>query len=966
MLSFHDRLPRRLFLAAVVFVAIVAGLLLHQRLLSDSPRTWSGDYTPEELTTSQGRFADHVKLAWSPVDDAEYYQISRDGVHIATVTDAKFRDGTAHDGGVPEAPRVKATDDETHRVDVTWWEPSVPDGTRHTYRVYAGGPWGVSEPTRPVEGYRSGYDISSYELSIDGGPWFDPADDTAVRDAEPWAVSREWLLYRDFHASQPVVDAGTSSATQDTHIEYVALELKDTVVHPGEPSSYRVRALNLTGTGDASQATKGELAASEISVQWQRSAGDSDGDFEDIEGATSKTFKDRQAPADQTPRYYRAVVDAAGADTVVSDSTRGHRAERTHCPLPLSHVDTRGTHLLDDDSRSTINYQVVDSGCAPGGGYMCDNRSCCGCMVEKAAQLDSKLFEELDHPLSLIEAGFHCSSWIPEITVNEETREVHVADAGQCSVYTPKDENHGTYSYGSLERPASTVNRPQAMEVWEWPERADEYFQDGNFSRGWLYERNTSHIDYVGRIGSTCSMDVAVNAVERLHDHIEVAKEREDPRSGIPLLATDQLRRSCALTSPSLMSESGIDHYLYGFDHWFSHFNRLDDTEQERLRRKLLDLGEFAAAQGFESIARRWVRGILVFDLEAHHDGNYQFRSEKASQYLSDNNRPALADVYANDSDTSDRSDPELPHKSAVYAQWVRDFLDHGELAHAAGADALVQAAGGLSNQRRIDLDTAIFRRIHAQVMAAWKRDDIDDIAAHLWLLDDWLVSGTNSPTSRMTPRVATSPSHSDFPYIDPELPDQKMDNALHLSKRTAVQADEQTLDGLFELTVIAHKMGRKKWHWPRVSGGGDGLPLISRPNAMPVLEKWFLEILRHQPDRPDIHAELGDWYWHRAEWERGFDGRTLSARLREAADSAGLHELGCDEKERRFEELQQQVTQALIVEQNSKRDKFRDEARTYYQRHVELQEDEDAADTRLRKRLNTVTIAGCETSGAH
>jgi hypothetical protein len=129
----------------------------------------------------------------------------------------------------------------------------------------------------------------------------------------------------DTGADDPSIALGTANASDGTQPDYVALDLSSASTDPGDPSTYEVRALNDTGQGATSSPADGYIGVGALSLQWQRSAADSDANYSDIAGATSKTHQDTGAPSDGSWRYYRVTATADGAPTATSNADRGRR-----------------------------------------------------------------------------------------------------------------------------------------------------------------------------------------------------------------------------------------------------------------------------------------------------------------------------------------------------------------------------------------------------------------------------------------------------------------------------------------------------------------------------------------------------------------------------------------------------------------------------------------------------------------
>ncbi len=266
--------------------------------------------TPTNLTASEGDSSDYVELEWTGTDGADEYRIYRDDIEIATVSSTSYDDTGADEGDAPDAPTLNATEgDHTDRVELSWDEPTVDDGTSHDYHVIAVSDGGDSDPSNTDTGWRAGYEIDEY---------------TVFRDSDQIATVTA-TEHTDTDADEPSVQPGEADASEGDYEDYVALELLDADTEPGDEHTYEVRAINDTATGDPGE-DQGHIGVGDLDIQWQRSADDSDADYYDISGATSQTYNDEDAPDDGSGRYYRAIVNANGAPEQISTSDRGWRA----------------------------------------------------------------------------------------------------------------------------------------------------------------------------------------------------------------------------------------------------------------------------------------------------------------------------------------------------------------------------------------------------------------------------------------------------------------------------------------------------------------------------------------------------------------------------------------------------------------------------------------------------------------
>ncbi len=269
---------------------------------------------PTGLTATFDGSVDHVDLAWDTRDGAATYRIYRDGERIAEVpaTETSYRDAAAAAPGPCGAPvDVVATTARSTDVTVSWTAPPCAPQS-HEYTVSATDAGGIeSALSLPATGRRSGYPVTGYEVSIDGGSWVPTGTGTGWSDA----TAPEASYFPD-----------TASASDGEFASYVDLSLPSDYSVPGASRSYRVRALNGLGASPAAPDAIGRRAFTGISgYQWQRSAGEADTDYADLPGATLELGRDFGAPPDGSPRWYRVEVTLRDGSRVFSDPDQGSR-----------------------------------------------------------------------------------------------------------------------------------------------------------------------------------------------------------------------------------------------------------------------------------------------------------------------------------------------------------------------------------------------------------------------------------------------------------------------------------------------------------------------------------------------------------------------------------------------------------------------------------------------------------------
>lgn len=150
---------------------------------------------------------------------------------------------------------------------------------------------------------------ATYQVQVDDAEWISVGGDASWTDTE---------------APPSLPRVGTPSASDGTNGEGILLELPELTFDPNT-RSYRVRAADASGAVGRETLPVSGYAEALFSVQWQRSSGERDEAFGAIEGATTETYLDRDAPADGALRWYRVEWTVEGV-TEVSPSDSGTRA----------------------------------------------------------------------------------------------------------------------------------------------------------------------------------------------------------------------------------------------------------------------------------------------------------------------------------------------------------------------------------------------------------------------------------------------------------------------------------------------------------------------------------------------------------------------------------------------------------------------------------------------------------------
>ncbi|MCB9508026.1 MAG: hypothetical protein H6697_10205, partial [Myxococcales bacterium] len=264
---------------------------------------------PTELVATDAVFGDHVGLTWIGVEGATGYELFRDGEWVTTEVAAAFDDFGASGADTLEAPGdLNATAGTSSDAVIVTWSPPAPSAAPpHSYAVRAAYPAGPSEFSTPATGSRAPASVTAYEVAIDGGDWQSAGDSAELRVDD---------------APQGSVVAAVADASDGTG-SAVALSLTGIVTAPGARVSVVVRALADDVAGAASAPASGYRGVGEPAATWERSAGDEDGAYATLAGATGLVAVDSSPPPDGEGRWYRAIVSAPGAAPLITEPDRG-------------------------------------------------------------------------------------------------------------------------------------------------------------------------------------------------------------------------------------------------------------------------------------------------------------------------------------------------------------------------------------------------------------------------------------------------------------------------------------------------------------------------------------------------------------------------------------------------------------------------------------------------------------------
>ena len=279
---------------------------------------------PRDLSASTS-LPDRIELRWNPPIAAGVtgYRVLRGGQVLAKVggQTTSFDDLSVAPSLV--APNFGASQGTfVEGVAFSWNFTYVPEPpVDHVYSVVAEYGAEASAPSSAATGVAT-RKMTGVDFSRDDGASWEALPDSAVAA----------MSYLDERAPKSTLTLPNPTATPDDRRSLVVLALPShpSVVRP--PSSfYRLRGRSGSFAGPSSAARLGYRGAGlvdRLSIQWQRSAGPTDGAYSDLPNVTGRKWFDDTGPTDAV-RYYRARVEApiwadvAAPSRAASASARG-------------------------------------------------------------------------------------------------------------------------------------------------------------------------------------------------------------------------------------------------------------------------------------------------------------------------------------------------------------------------------------------------------------------------------------------------------------------------------------------------------------------------------------------------------------------------------------------------------------------------------------------------------------------
>jgi hypothetical protein len=172
--------------------------------------------------------------------------------------------------------------------------------------------------------------------------------------------------HNDDTAPAPSVTAGNATATDGTSASYVTLNLINEQANDGDGRYYQC-VLNADGaTEQTTGSNRGYRGIDDLTYQWYRSAGDVDGSYSTIAGATSVPYNDTDGVIAPDGRYYLCQVDMTDATAQNSTSDRGFKSATCDPPgnFTITQIGPNSANITWDmgDGSNTTIIRVSTSG----------------------------------------------------------------------------------------------------------------------------------------------------------------------------------------------------------------------------------------------------------------------------------------------------------------------------------------------------------------------------------------------------------------------------------------------------------------------------------------------------------------------------------------------------------------------------------------------------------------------------
>jgi hypothetical protein len=269
----------------------------------------SDGYSGDSATNTGYRGVGSLTYQWwrSAADSAADYS-SMAGATTATYVDTTAPAATLAGG-------TGAASDGTHTSNVNLSVTgTTASGAGRYYLCQLSATGAVSQITTADRGYRAVTGIT-YQ-------WFATSTDANTGYAIIGGATTATWAYDA--APDPTITAGATVASDNLSTTYVTLTLSGSAAVPGA-GRYFLCQSSAGGSSANSTFDRGYVGVGTLTVQWQRSAADSDAAYSNIAGGITNPYNDSGAPADGSGRYYKATLTATGAAGATTAVNRGNR-----------------------------------------------------------------------------------------------------------------------------------------------------------------------------------------------------------------------------------------------------------------------------------------------------------------------------------------------------------------------------------------------------------------------------------------------------------------------------------------------------------------------------------------------------------------------------------------------------------------------------------------------------------------
>lgn len=312
-------------------------------IVVDSPAEVSetGDWppAPENVSASDGTYANEVEITWDESEGATSYSILRDDIEIANDIEMTTYHDTMAEQMAPlgDTLNLTATDNEQERILLNWELIEEVPTLTHSYVVVAVGSDG-STPSLPDTGHRQASDVFTYELQVDGaGDW----------------VALGNVHEHDYAVTQPDQYAQITSMEVSTTWASVSVSAISTTGNA--EVGFAIRGVNAVGPGEPCDQVIGQALPPTFVTRWDRSTDASDDPtYLPVAEATTNTIVDTDVATNGEGRRYRYVITVGTHGTVTSETELVGRVVPVIAPSALTAGSNFGTSVAFDGDNLVV------------------------------------------------------------------------------------------------------------------------------------------------------------------------------------------------------------------------------------------------------------------------------------------------------------------------------------------------------------------------------------------------------------------------------------------------------------------------------------------------------------------------------------------------------------------------------------------------------------------------------------